>query len=96
MSKGIVETIIGGLELAAAAVLTIVTWGGATSLVIAIAGFLISSGSGLLFSGIGTMVSNANSGGVTAATRNPVSPWKIVYGRARVGGQIVFHGENSK
>jgi hypothetical protein len=97
MSKGLLSTIIGGLEIVAGVVLGVLTFGG--TLAMTIAGFIISAGAGMLFTGIGTMSGKGGAGGaggVTAASRNPVSSWVNVYGRARAGGQIVFHGENSK
>ena len=102
MSKGMVETIIGGYLLAASIVFDIITAGAATPLTVAIMGFLISAGAGLMMSGIGTMIGGTGAGGgggVTAASRNPVKSWDGIYGRARGGGQIVFvedHGGASK
>jgi hypothetical protein len=95
MSKGVIDTIIGGLVLAAGVVLEVVTFGAATPLVIAIASFLISAGAGLLLVGVGTLISgqSGGGGGIATAARNPVKPWDVVYGRARIGGTVVFLGE---
>ena len=51
--------------------------------------FLISAGVGTLLSGIGTLL-QGNVPGTSTASRNPISPWNVVYGRAKVGGTLVY------
>jgi hypothetical protein len=89
MSKGIIDTIIGGVEVAAGILVTIGTLGGGTALGV----FLIAAGAGMVFTGVGTLIAGNNLG-VVSASRNPIQPWTIAYGRARVGGTaIVLKGE---
>jgi len=52
--------------------------------------FLISAGIGTVMSGIGTMLSPGPMQGLATTVRNPVAPWRVVYGRARVGGTVVY------
>jgi hypothetical protein len=64
---------------------------------------LIKLGAGTLVAGVGTLITgaitgdgsngSAPGGGITTASRNPVSPWVVVYGRTVVGGTIVFLNE---
>lgn len=93
MSKGIFSAIAGGLLLAAGIFLAVV----APYALPALATFLITSGSGLVLSGIGTLLQGTGSisqqSGLSFATRNPIAPWTVVYGRARVGGNFVFINE---
>src|SRR5690348_11831002 len=86
MSKGIVDTILGGALIAAGVLVEIGTLGGGTPL----AAFLISSGAGMLLTGIGTLISKGPLQGFQTTTKNPIAPWQIIYGRARVGGTPVF------
>jgi hypothetical protein len=82
MSKGIIDTIIGGLEVAAGILLEVISGG------LNPAGyFLIAAGAGMILTGIGTLLSG-NALGVVQASRNPIEPWRIIYGRSRVGGTI--------
>jgi hypothetical protein len=83
MSKGIIDTIIGGVEIAAGILVIVGTLGGGTALGV----FLIAAGAGMVFTGVGTLLAGNNLG-VVSASRNPISPWVIVYGRARVGGTV--------
>ena len=82
MSKGIVDTIIGGVEIVAGILLA--------PFIGPLAGFLVAAGIGMLFTGVGTLISGTASGGVITATRNPVKDWDVVYGRARIGGEVLF------
>ena len=95
MSKGIIETVAGGLALAAGILIDIGTFGAATPLLVAIAGMLIGAGAGMVMSGIGTMIAGTGSqtGFLASATRNPIAPWEVGYGRCRIGGTIVYIGE---
>jgi hypothetical protein len=84
MSK-FVGVVVGSLEIAVGAYLEIVTFGASTPLT----SFLISSGIGMVLSGIGTLM-QGTVGGTTTASRNPIAPWNVIYGRAKVGGTLVF------
>lgn len=87
MSKGIVDTILGGVMIAAGVVLEIATLGAATPL----ASLLVTAGVGLLITGVGTLIAGQqNQGGIVAASHNPVAPWQVVIGQQRVGGVVVF------
>jgi hypothetical protein len=66
----------------------------------ALAPYLISAGVGLMVSGIGTLVSSLGGlTGVHTLSRNPVKPWDVIYGRARVAGTNIYTrewGDNNK
>lgn len=52
---------------------------------------LIYGGSSLIAGGVGTLLTTKSQiGGVGTASRNPVATWSNTYGRAKVGGTIVF------
>lgn len=51
---------------------------------------LVPLGIGLMISGIGTLLSGDPVGGGGVASRNPVHPWEVQYGRAKVGGVPVY------
>src|SRR5579859_6335264 len=87
MSKGIIETIAGAYEITAGIALEFIAPGNPLST------YLIVSGAGMLVAGIGTMLSKGPVEGFATATRNPVAPWQIVYGRSRVGGTIIYLNE---
>src|SRR5581483_2470914 len=89
MSKGIVETVAGLATIAAGVYIEIASFGALTPL----ATFLISAGSGMVIAGVGTMLSKGPLQGFATTTRNPVAPWNVVVGRARVGGTPVYIGE---
>ena len=55
--------------------------------------YLIQAGAGMVISGVGTMMAKGALQGTGTATRNPVAPWNVVYGRARIGGTIVYISE---
>jgi hypothetical protein len=92
MSK-FVGVIIGGLEILGGAVLI------ATGFGAPLGAMLISAGVGTILTGVGTLLSgsggaqSAATGGVSTASRNPVAPWLVVYGRSAVGGTIVHLNE---
>jgi len=96
MPKGIGTTIEGIGLIAAGAALTIFTAGTAAT----IGGYLIAAGAGLTLTGVGTMLSGLGAvSGFATASRNPVAPRNIQYGRGRVGGTPVFinsFGDNDK
>jgi hypothetical protein len=66
----------------------------------ALASFLISAGSGVALSGIGSLIAGLGAAtGTGTMTRNPVKPWDVVYGRCRVPGTTVYlneWGDNNK
>jgi hypothetical protein len=90
--------IIGGLEIIAAVAIVVASGGiGAIavgSMTALILSALVTSGAGMLLSGLGTLLSSATATpGVTFASRNPVKAWDICYGQCAVGGTIVFINE---
>lgn len=55
---------------------------------------LVTMGIGETLSGFGTLLSGNNKEGKSATTiRNTISPWKLVYGRCRVGGSLLYFSE---
>jgi hypothetical protein len=86
MSKGIVSMISGGLEIAAGILVAVGTLGGGTPL----AAMLITAGAGQLISGIGTLLSKGSLKTGSTTERNPVNPWEVIYGQARVGGTVNY------
>lgn len=84
MSKGVIQTVAGGLLIAAGVAAMFVPGGQGLGI------FLITAGIGLVLSGIGTMLAKGPLSGFATTTRNPIAPWEVIYGRARVGGTIVY------
>src|SRR5580658_10482767 len=84
-----VSTIAGVALVGAGLFLEFVTIGASTPLT----AFLISAGIGMVMSGIGTLLSQGPLTGTSSASRNPVAPWNVVYGRAKVGGVLVYFGQ---
>lgn len=89
MSKGIFETIGGAALIVGGALLEAVP--GAQGL----ASLMILAGVGVVFTGIGTLVSKGPLSGSATTTITPIAPWKIIYGRARRGGSLVDGDEQS-
>lgn len=54
---------------------------------------LISAGAGLTLAGIGTLFSKGALAGFATTLRNPVASENVIYGRARVGGTLVYCSE---
>ncbi|HXI42544.1 MAG TPA: hypothetical protein VNH83_21355 [Bryobacteraceae bacterium] len=86
------KTLLGALQVAAGAALFV-----AGSLAgqpeIALAGI------GLVASGIGTILSKGPLHGFATTQKNPIAPWNVIYGRARIGGVLLFDntfGDNDK
>jgi hypothetical protein len=77
MQSGAGQTVTGGVEVGAG-ILT-----GNPMMVIA--------GIGSVLSGIGTLLHGRHGHGT--ASRHPIAPWNIVYGRAKVGGTVVYLAE---
>jgi hypothetical protein len=69
--------------------LEFVTLGASTPLT----AFLISAGIGMAISGIGTLLTKGALATGSTATRSSVAPWNVVYGRARIGGILIYFGE---
>jgi len=80
--------IIGGLEIAAGIAIDLLVPGG-----VVFGNLLIAAGVGTVIGGVGTLL-NQPQGGLSAASRNPVMPWNVVYGRAKVGGTIIYINES--
>lgn len=79
----------------AAAVIEILTLGAGTPL----SALLFAAGVGLVVGGVGTMLTKGPLQGFATSQRNPVAPWNVVFGRARVGGTVVYinsHGDSDK
>lgn len=100
MSK-FIGVIVGAVELIGGIILV------ATGVGAALGALLITAGIGTLFSGVGTLLSgvSADSGGgqqihgFATASRNPIAPWLVIYGRTAVGGTVVHlheFGESNK
>jgi hypothetical protein len=90
VSKAIAEIAIG-VAIVAAAFL-------APGLSVALIAALASTGGGLVLSGIGTLLTKQQTG-LGTNVRNPIQPWNVVYGQARIGGAVVFilnTGESDK
>jgi hypothetical protein len=43
-----------------------------------------------VLSGIGSLLSKGPLQGISTATRNPIAPWNVLYGRGKLGGTIVY------
>ena len=50
---------------------------------------LVGAGSSLILGGIGTILSKPQTG-LASATRNPIQPWNVIYGRTKIGGTTVY------
>ena len=79
----VVPEIIGGLEIAAGAAVEYFSPGNP------LGNLLITAGVGTVLSGIGTLLAKGPVNGFATTVRNPVQPWKVIYGRARTGGTVV-------
>lgn len=85
--------IIGGLEIAAGVLIDAFVPGGAV-----FGNMLIAAGVGSVVGNVGTLLT-APGGGLSTASRNPIQPWNVIYGRSKVGGTIVYineHGDSDK
>jgi hypothetical protein len=56
---------------------------------------LLSMGGSMMLSGIAESMAAKPSAGVTGTVKSPVSPHVIVYGRAMVGGTLLYRTENN-
>jgi hypothetical protein len=52
--------------------------------------FLISTGASMVLTGVGTLMQGQPQGGIAAASRNAIQPWNVIYGRAKIGGTIIY------
>src|ERR1700678_1791150 len=84
-----VDTIVGAALIGTGLFLEFVTFGASTPLTM----FLISAGIGMVMTGIGTLLSQGPLTGTSTATRNPVAPWNVVYGHAKIGGVLIYFGQ---
>jgi hypothetical protein len=85
------QIIIGGAMIAAGVVAIAVTGGAAApwAMMLIKAGVMVTlTGTGTLLAGMGSHLS-----GTGTATRNPIAPWNSVYGRAKIGGAVVYLNE---
>lgn len=87
MSKGIMATVIGGLEIAAGSVLV------ATGVGAPFGAALIVAGAGEVVTGIAQMLDKQPGQGV--ATTNPVGAYNYIYGTMKVPGVEIFSETNS-
>jgi len=87
MSRGIISTVIGGLEIAAGAVLA------ATGVGAPFGAALIIAGAGEVMTGIAEMLEKQPGQGV--ATTNPVAAYNYIYGTMKVPGVEIFSETNA-
>ena len=95
MSQGIVQTIAGGVLIAAGILMDIGPLPGGAILGQA----LITAGAGMILSGVGTLLSAGALQGLSTTLRDPVAPWRIHYGRGKLGGTLIYcntFGDNDK
>jgi len=76
--------IVGGLEIAAGAALLATGVGGGFG------AMLIGAGAGTLIGALGTLLQKGPLAGSVSASRNPIAPWEINYGRVCHGGTLVY------
>ena len=81
-----VGIIIGGLEIGLGIFLEFIPGGQL------LGAMLIAAGVGQVIGGVGTLLNQPKSG-LATASRNPIAPWNVIYGRAKVGGTIVYINE---
>jgi hypothetical protein len=80
---GIFKIILGAAETAAGIAIVALVPGG-----VPLGAMLIASGAGMVFSGVGTLLAGNQQAGFFTTERNPIAPWRIIYGRSRVGGTL--------
>ncbi len=81
------QIVLGAAEIAIGLALEVVAPGNPLST------YLIIAGISTIVSGVGTLLSKGPLSGTGMASRNPIAPWNVVYGRAKVGGIIVYISE---
>jgi hypothetical protein len=92
MSK-FVGVILGGLAIAVGVLIDIGTFGALTPLLVGLAAALLTAGTGLVLSGVGTLISGSAQqmgAGIAFASRNPIKSWDVIYGYTVVGGTVVY------
>ena len=89
MSRAIGEIALGAALVAADFVLP----GIGIAITPAISSMLLGAGAGMVMSGIGSVLTPKPLTGVATATRNPLAAWNVVYGRAKVGGTVIYYEE---
>jgi hypothetical protein len=89
VAVGVAEVAGGAALVATGAGSPVGVWLAAHGLASA-ASILISAGIGTTIAGLGTLLSKGPVNGFATTERNPTAPWRIVYGRARVGGTLVY------
>lgn len=82
------KIVAGAALIAGAVILDVVTWGAATPLVVAAITTALSLGASLLLGGIADALTHNLGTGI--ATRQAAAPQTYIYGRSRVGGNIVY------
>ena len=85
--SGILQLVAGAAAVATGILLEGVTFGASS---VAVTPYLISAGAGMMLSGIGTLLTGAHSQGFSTLIKNPIAPWRYIYGQARVGGDLVY------
>ena len=83
---GIGKLILGAAEIAGGIAIDVFSGGAAAPL----GNILIGMGAGTVASGVGEMIAGDPIKGFATATRSPVQPWKVCYGRVRTGGAMVY------
>jgi hypothetical protein len=81
-----ISVIAGAAEIVAGVALIVASGGAGSTL----GTYLIIGGIGTTIGGLGTLLSKGPVSGLATTVRNPVAPWRIVYGRARIGGTVVY------
>lgn len=91
-ARGLTEAIVGAMLIALDIFLPMI----GIALTASMSSFLISAGSGLVLGGIGTLLAKGPLTGLSTASRNPIAPWNVIYGRSRMGGTMVFVEETGE
>lgn len=53
-------------------------------------GYLVAAGAGMVLTGVGTMIAGNPVKGFATAVRNSIAPWRVLIGRVRTGGTVVY------
>ncbi len=85
--SGIAKIVAGAALIAGAVAVDLATFGTATPAIFA----LVTSGVGFIVSGSATLIAGTPPvKGFATTMRSPIAPWKVLYGRGRVGGTLVY------
>ncbi len=90
---GLFQAIAGAVAVTAGALAATGTLGALTPLELTLAKAVISAGAGMVLSGVGTLIAGNHQKGFATTEKNPIAPWRFVYGHFRVGGSLVFDNE---